>query len=78
MPQFEIEDIANLKGIDRVRALSTEHAVRQWLNLPDDVPVELGRPDSAMEQLEGWQTIRVEGVEKGRVRPHQRMRFRRD
>ena len=78
MPQFELEDIASRRGIERVRAISAEAAVRQWLSLPDDSDVELGKAPTSMDELEGWFTIRVGGVVRGRVRPHQRMRFRRD
>ena len=78
MPQFELEDIKSGKGIERVRALTAEDAARQWLGTPDDAVVEFVRPNAAMEALEGWTTIVVAGAVQGRIRPHQRMRFRRD
>ncbi|HUF09711.1 MAG TPA: hypothetical protein VMO47_10340 [Rhodothermales bacterium] len=78
MPQFELEDVKSAKGIERIRALTAEEAARQWLGTSDDAVVEFGKPNAAMEALEGWRTILVAGVVRGRIRPHQRMRFRRD
>jgi len=78
MPQFELEDVRSGKGIERVRALTAEDAARQWLGTSDDAVVELVKPNVAMEALEGWRTILVAGAVRGRIRPHQRMRFRRD
>jgi len=78
MPQFELQQSTSNDNIDRIRARDPESAIREWLGLADDEEVTLEKGQSAMEQLEGWQVIRVGGVVKGRVRPHQRMRFRRD
>lgn len=78
MPQFELEDVKSGKGIERVRARSAEEAARSWLGLPEDAKVKFEKADSPMEELEGWRKVIGAGVVRGRIRPHQRMRFRRD
>ena len=59
---------------DVVRALSPEDAVRRRLALAPASDVEVRETDD----LRGWLDVWIDGVEAGRVRPHHRMRFRRD
>lgn len=77
MPQFELTDTGG-GAVGRVRARDPEEAVRAWLGLEEGIEVSLEDPPAAMDALEGWRIIRVKGEELGRIRPHQRMRFRRD
>ena len=57
-----------------LRARSAEDAVRQSAGLADGADVALGEPEPGS----GWQSVTVGGEPWGRVRPHSRMRFRRD
>lgn len=68
MPQYEVE-IAG-KAPARVRGRDPEDAVRR-----------AGLADAAVEpepDLQGWRDVTASGSVVGRVREHQRMRFRRD
>jgi hypothetical protein len=78
MPQFEIKDSSSTEEIKRIRARTAEEAVRAWYQLSPDTMVSLEREEDQMDELEGWRIIRVHGHMKGRIRAHQRMRFRRD
>ena len=74
MPQFELEAAGEPAAF--VRARSPEDAVRRAL------PAEPGRqPPVALADAQagtGWQDVTVDGRPWGRVRPRDRMRFRRD
>lgn len=74
MPQYELEDVGPASFTGRQRGRSPEEAVRQAADLPDDAPLEV-EPEA---DLQGWQAVRIDGAPSGRVRLHQRMRFRRD
>lgn len=77
MPVFELKDPDGTE-VGRVRARYPEEAVREWLGLPDEAEVSVDEATAAMEVLEGWRVITVGGEDRGRIRLHQRMRFRRD
>jgi hypothetical protein len=74
MPQYELENVGPDGFSGRTRGRTPDEAVRRALGLAaeDDVSVA----DDA--DLQGWQTVRIDGEEAGRIRPHQRMQFRRD
>ena len=72
MPQFEV---APASGDPRfVRARSAEDAVRTAARLAAGTPVALADPEAGS----GWAEAEVDGAAWGRVRPRDRMRFRRD
>lgn len=74
MPQYELEGVgpARFTGLERGR--TAEDAARRAGTIPDDQPVEVGEPEGP----QSWQAVAVGGVPAGRLRLHQRMRFRRD
>lgn len=74
MPQFELEGVgpSEVSGLHRGR--TPEEAVEQAAGLS---PTE-GMEVEEEEDLQGWRQVRVGGEPAGRVRVHQRMRFRRD
>ncbi len=72
MPQFETQP-ANADAT-MVRARTPADAVRQCAGLPEGTPVEMGE----VEPGSGWSEVTVDGAVWGRVRPRDRMRFRRD
>ena len=74
MPQYELDAVGPDRVTDLRRGRTPEGAVRTALGVGDDVAVEVGPAEGA----EGWRAVRVDGVASGRIRPHQRMRFRRD
>lgn len=74
MPQYELDNVGASKYSGRTRGRTPEEAVRRALNLPAEVDVAVA--DDA--DLKGWQAVRIDGEESGRIRPHQRMQFRRD
>ena len=78
LPQFDLRDPKADSADKLIRARSGEEAVRLWLDLPHDIDVTLRTPEAPMEALEGWKAVFVDDVYRGRIRPHQRMRFRRD
>lgn len=68
MPQFEVQPSG--APAQWVRARSVEDALHQL-----DVPAaEVGEAEAGT----GWRAVVVEGETWGRVRPRDRMRFRRD
>lgn len=71
MPQFEIAPAAG--PVVFVRARSEADAVARHLG-PEAGPLDLGEAAPG----EGWRDVRVGGQPWGRVRPRDRMRFRRD
>lgn len=72
MPQFETAP-ANADAA-MIRARTPADAVRQQTGLTDDANVEVGDPEAGS----GWCEVTVDGEPWGRVRPRDRMRFRRD
>lgn len=74
MPQYELEKVgpARFSGLSRGR--TPEEAVRLAGGVPDTSTLVLGEADGPG----AWRPVRVDGVPAGRVRPHARMRFRRD
>lgn len=72
MPQFETDRPGAPAAV--VRALDAPDAVRRAFALPPEARVEVGAPAGPA----GWSDVVVEGGAAGRVRPHARMRFRRD
>jgi hypothetical protein len=74
MPQYELDDVGPDHVSGRTRGRTPEEAVRRALDLSDET--EVGVDEEA--DLRGWQAVRIDGEPAGRVRPHQRMQFRRD
>jgi hypothetical protein len=74
MPQYELDNVGPDGFSGRTRGRTPEEAVRRALGLAAEMDVVVS--DDA--DLKGWQTVRIDGEEAGRVRPHQRMQFRRD
>ena len=71
MPQFELDTDGAFR---LVRGRSDQDAARRALGLSADARVELGDPEDGTH----WAELRVDGVRAGRLRPRDRMRFRRD
>lgn len=71
MPQFEVEPHGH--AVTFVRARSEADAVARQSGT-DTEAVALGEPEPGA----GWRDVRVRGEAWGRVRPRDRMRFRRD
>jgi hypothetical protein len=74
MPQFELDSVGQAELSGLYRGLDVTDAVRRALDLGPDVEVEIAEPAG----VAAWQDVTVDGVPAGRVRLHQRMRFRRD
>lgn len=76
MPQYELALSVSSSGpIDGLhRARSAEEAVRRGMRLDDGVDIDINEE----ADVQGWQAVAVGGEPVGRVRLHQRMRFRRD
>ena len=72
MPQFETERPS--APAQTVRARDAADAVRRAAALPDTAQVEIGQPTGP----DGWADATADGAPAGRVRPHHRMKFRRD
>jgi hypothetical protein len=74
MPQYELDAVgpARFSGLQRGR--TPEEAVRLAGGVPDPGTLVVA-PEA---DREGWQAVTVDGQPSGRVRLHQRMRFRRD
>ena len=70
MPQFELAPAAAAPVF--VRARTDLDAVRRHLG--DAAEVALAEPEAGS----GWRAVTVSGAAWGRVRPRDRMRFRRD
>ena len=71
MPHYELD----LDGTTRhERGRTPEDAVRRALALGDEARVALGEAEGGTQ----WTDVRVDGVPRGRLRPRDRMRFRRD
>lgn len=74
MPQYELDNVGDGRFSGQMRGRTPEEAVRRALDLAAEVDVAVA--DNA--DLKGWQAVRIDGAETGRIRPHQRMQFRRD
>lgn len=74
MPQFELDAVGVGAVSGLVRGRTAEDAIRRAAGVPDHEPVEVAEA----EEADGWQSVRIGGAEAGRLRAHQRMRFRRD
>lgn len=72
MPQFETRPHNGDAAM--IRARTPADAVRQRAGLADDADVEVGEAEAGS----GWCEVAVGGAAWGRVRPRDRMRFRRD
>ena len=73
MPAFEVLPPGSDAPV-RLRAAAAADALRRALDLPPDAAVALDPPEAGS----GWQTATADGRAAGRVRPQNRMRFRRD
>ena len=74
MPQYELDTAGPVAFSGLTRGRSPEDAVRRAGGVPEESRVEVGEPEGPEE----WQAVRVDGEPAGRLRAHQRMRFRRD
>ncbi len=74
MPQYELDGVGSASVTALMRGRSPEDAVRRAAGVPDETEVEIAEPEGA----EAWQAVWIGGAEAGRLRTHQRMRFRRD
>ncbi|HEX9950364.1 MAG TPA: hypothetical protein VGB53_01225 [Rubricoccaceae bacterium] len=72
MPQFETERPGAPN--QTVRARDAADAVRRAAEVPDTAQVDIGPPTGP----DGWADATIDGTPAGRVRPHARMKFRRD
>lgn len=75
VPQFEYAPAGHEPH--HLRGRTAEDAVRRAVGVPADRTVTL-TPSADRAGLEGWLDVEIDGVPAGRVRPHNRMRFRRD
>jgi hypothetical protein len=73
MPQYEIVSEEG-GGAKLIRARNEREALRKVLlcGASDVLALE------EMHDLAGWKRVIVNGSERGQIRPHHRMRFRRD
>jgi hypothetical protein len=74
MPQFELERVGPRAINGLYRGLDAIDALRRALEIDAETPVAVGESSGAA----GWQEVTLDGAPAGRVRLHQRMRFRRD
>lgn len=74
MPQFELDGVGPARFTGLTRARDAEDAARRAGAAPVGEPVDVAAPEGP----DGWQAVRVGGSDAGRLRAHQRMRFRRD
>jgi hypothetical protein len=73
MPQFEL-DLSQPPLTGLFRGRTVEEAVQRAANLPPETPLAVA-PE---EDVHGWRDVQIGNAPAGRVRAHQRMRFRRD
>ena len=79
MPQFEVTPVVGPPAM--VRAKDATDAVRRHAGFPGEPGRQPDEPAVALVEAEpgtGWQDVTVDGAPWGRVRPRDRMRFRRD
>lgn len=74
MPQYELDAVGPDERSGLVRGRTPEEAVREATGLPDDADIAV----SGEEDDHGWAIVYVDEEPSGRLRVHQRMRFRRD
>jgi hypothetical protein len=74
MPQYELEGIGPTRFTGLQRGRAPEEAARLAGNIPEASALVVA-PET---DREGWQAVSVDGRPSGRLRLHQRMRFRRD
>ena len=74
MPQFELENVGPSTFSGLVRGRTAEEAVRRGASIRADAALTV----TSEADLQGWQEVVMDGEVYGRVRLHQRMRFRRD
>ncbi len=74
MPQFELEKVGPNMFSGFVRGRSAEEAVVRML----EGAVRMSIVVLAATGEDGWQDVLIDQQAAGRVRLHQRMRFRRD
>jgi len=74
MPQFELENVGPEKISRLVRGRSAEEAIRRGGGIPENAEMTIDEHTD----VQRWQDVVLDGEVSGRVRPHQRMRFRRD
>ncbi|MDX1420333.1 MAG: hypothetical protein R3181_10235 [Rubricoccaceae bacterium] len=74
MPQYELDAVGPARFSGRRRGRTPEEAARRAGQVPDASALAVA-PEA---DREGWQAVTVDGVPAGRLRPHARMRFRRD
>ncbi|MEM9997798.1 MAG: hypothetical protein AAF809_08860 [Bacteroidota bacterium] len=72
MPQFEFDPAETNAPVQLIRGRDAADAARRVLAVPVDT-IAITAPDE-----EGWQTVTEDEAVAGRLRLHQRMRFRRD
>jgi hypothetical protein len=77
MPQFELIEEGRTGRRARVRARSLEDAARSFFRIRDDLELRLEALDD-LSGLGGWMYVYVDEHRYGRIRNHDRMRFRRD
>ena len=74
MPQFELENVGPSQFSGLVRGRTTVDAIGRRAEIPEEANLQV----ASESDLQGWQEVVVDGEASGRVRLHQRMRFRRD
>ena len=72
VPQFETERPGAPPTVARAR--DERDAARRAFGLGPEARLEIGPPDPR----DAWRTVTLDGEPQGRLRPHARMRFRRD
>ena len=77
MAQYEIQRTDAEGSVHRVRARSVDEAVRRVFDLTETADVKIAA-EAEFSGLEGWSTISVAGIARGRIRPFSRMKFRRE
>ena len=74
MPQFELENVGAKRFSGLVRGRSAEEAVLGVMDTSEEAALRV----ATETDVQGWQDVVLDGQASGRVRMHQRMRFRRD
>jgi hypothetical protein len=74
MPQYELEGVGPSRFSGLQRGRTPEEAARLAGGVPDASALVV----SPEVDRDGWQAVTVDDVPSGRLRLHQRMRFRRD
>lgn len=74
MPQFELDSVGSDRVSGLFRGRTAEEAVLRALERQPGAPLAV----AAAEDVQGWREVLLDDAPAGRVRLHQRMRFRRD